>query len=256
MSLLSCSLVGGQCGDFAGSQVPPSTRRQAGKADITNTDSGQLADRVAKGGEHPAHLTVAAFKNCQLDLRLPGPIGSIAFAVTLVTPAKAHILGGLSRTVFQVDATAQNIQRLLCGNAAHFRPVRFRDMVTRVCQAIQKLAIVGEKNQAFRIDIQPPDRAQHRLIAQIHEVRDEAGGVGVLQRRHHSARLIQRDIVPLARNLYWPTVESDPVDIQVHFRAQLSDDLPVNFDPTLGDPRLAGAARADPGGCERFLKPF
>lgn len=211
---------------------------------------------MAEGREHSADLAVAAFEDRQLDYRLPCPIRALPFAVALVAAAETDILGRLGRAVFEVDPPAQDVQRFLGRNAAHLRPIGLWDMVARVGQTVQKLAVVGQEDQAFRVNVQSPDRAEHRLIAQIHQVRDKLGRMRILQRRHHPARLIQCDIIPLTRKLDRAAIEEDPVGIQVHFRAKLRDDLSINFDPTLEDPRFAGSARADPGGGERFLKPF
>ena len=128
---------------------------------------------MAQGGEHAANLTVTALENRQLDFRLPHPVHPIA----LVTAAKPDVLCRLGRAVFKVDPSAQDIQRFLGRNAADLRPIGFWDMVSRVGQTVQELAIVGQKDQAFRVNVQSPNRAQHRLVAQVHQIRHEACGM-------------------------------------------------------------------------------
>ena len=128
---------------------------------------------MAQGGEHAANLPVTALENRQLDFRLPHPVHPIA----LVTAAKPDVLCRLGRAVFKVDPSAQDIQRFLGRNAADLRPIGFRDMVARVSQTVQELAIVGQKDQSFRVNVQSPDRAQHRLVAQVHQIRHEACGM-------------------------------------------------------------------------------
>lgn len=128
---------------------------------------------MAQGGEHAANLTVTALENRQFDFRLPHPVHPIA----LMTAAKSDILCRLGRAVFKVDPSAQDVQGFLGRNAADLRPIGFRDMVARVGQTVQELAIVGQKDQSFRVNVQSPDRAQHRLVAQVHQIRHEACGM-------------------------------------------------------------------------------
>ncbi len=148
--------------------MPPRAGRQAGEANLPDANAGQLTDRMADGSQHSAHLAVAALKNGQFHFRLPRAVGAVA----LVAAAKADILGGLGGAVLQIDAPAQNIQGFLGGDAAHFRAVGFGDMIAGMRELVKKIAVVGEKNQAFRVYIEPSYRAQHRLVAQIHQVGD------------------------------------------------------------------------------------
>ena len=150
--------------------MTPGTGRQAGQANIANADTDQLGDGVAQCGEHAANLTVTALKNRQLDFRLPYPVHPIA----LMTAAKADILCRLGRAVFKVDAPAQDIQGFLGRNAADLRSIGFRNVVARVGQTVQELPVVSQEDQAFRVNIQPADRAQHGLVAQVYQIRHEA----------------------------------------------------------------------------------
>ena len=94
-----------------------------------------------------------------------------------MTAAKANILCRLGRAVFKIDAPAQDIQGFLGRNAADLRSIGFRDVVARVGQTVQKLPIVGQEDQTFRVNIQPANRAQHGLVAQVYQIRHEACGV-------------------------------------------------------------------------------
>ena len=99
-------LVSREGRDLTGGQMPPCAGRQAGEANVTDANPGQFTNRVADGGQHSAHLAVAALKNGQFHFRLPRAVRAVA----LVAAAKADILGGLGGAVFQIDAPAQNIQ--------------------------------------------------------------------------------------------------------------------------------------------------
>ena len=80
--------------------------------------------------------------------------------------------------------------------------------------------------------------------------------MGVLQGRHDPARLVERDVITLARQTDRAAIKCHPVRVQIHFRAEFGHDLAVDLDSALSDPCFADPARADPGGGERFLKSF
>jgi len=80
--------------------------------------------------------------------------------------------------------------------------------------------------------------------------------MGVLEGRHHAPRLVQRDIVTFTRQTNGLTIEGHAIGVQIDFGSEFSHDLAIDLDAPLCDPRFTRAARADPGGGERFLKPF
>ena len=142
--------------------MTPSAWRQAGEAHIADADADQAGDGMTKRGHHPAHLPVAALVNRQLELRLPGA------AFVLLASQQPDILGRLRHTVVQHDSAPQTLQGIFAGNAGNRDPVGFRDMVALVRHLKQKVAIIGQKDQAFAVGVQTPDRAQHRLAADVH----------------------------------------------------------------------------------------
>jgi len=75
-------LVAHERGDLLGGEMPPGSGGQSGKPDFSYADACQLADRMANRGQHPAHLSIAAFENCQLDLRLALPVSAVAFVAS------------------------------------------------------------------------------------------------------------------------------------------------------------------------------
>jgi hypothetical protein len=131
-------------------------------------------------------------------------------------------------------------------------------MVTRVRHLEQKVAVVGQEDQTFAVGIQAPHRTQHRLAADVYQIRDHLTGMSVRvgARRNNAFRLVHRQIIALTRGMDRAAVKEYFISIGVYFRAKLGDDLPINPYPALGDPRFARPPRADPGGGEHFLKPF
>ena len=124
-------------------------------------------------GHHAPDLPVASFIECQLDLALPGAVR------VLLAAHQPDILGRPRHAVVEHDAPAQTLQRVVARDARHSDPVRFRDMVARVGHLEQKVAVVGQKDEALTVGIQPPDRPQHRLAADVYEIGHHLPGMAV-----------------------------------------------------------------------------
>ena len=122
---------------------------------------------MADGGEHPADLTVATFIEGQLQLGHPGPAGVFLAAY------QADILRGACHTVVQQNALADSLQIRGIGYTLHRDSVSLRDMITRVRQLKQKIAVVGQKDQSFTVGVETPHGPQHRLPADVYEFRHE-----------------------------------------------------------------------------------
>lgn len=144
--------------------MPPGTGRQARQANAADLDSNQASDRVTEGGHHPAHLTVAAFVDGQLHLSLPCPVQ------VLLAAQQADIFCRPGHAIVQHDAAPQPPERILVGNAGDSHPVSLRYVVARMSQLEQKVPIVREKDQAFTVGIQSPDRPKHRLTADVDQI--------------------------------------------------------------------------------------
>lgn len=233
--------------------MPPRARRQAGKLNAADFDANQLRDRVAERGHHTAHLTIAAFIDRQLKVRLSARAVRVRFAAQ-----EAHIFGRPCHAVVEHDAPAQPLQSFFCGNAGDGNAVRFRYVVARVSHLKQKIAVVSEKDQPFAVGIQAANGAQHRLSANVYQVRYHLPGVAVRvgARGDNSLWLVQRQVVAFQRRTDNPVIKKDFVGFRVGLRAKLRDSLSINFDPALGDPRFARSPRADPGGGEHLLQSF
>lgn len=136
----------------------------------------------------------------------------------------------------------------------HDRPVRLGNMVLRVREFIEKVAIVRQEDQPLGIRVETPHRAQHRIAHQVHKVRHQSGGVDIAARADDAARLVQRDVIAPGGRAHDMPVKCDLVFGGVYFGAEFGDDLPVDADAALFNPRFAGPARADSGGGEDLLE--
>ena len=204
-----------QRGDLAGRQMPPCARRQAGQANAADPYPDQARYRVAESRHHPAHLPIAAFINRQLHFALPGPVQ------ILLAAQQADILRRPGHAVVQHDAAPKPPQRILAGNACDCDSICFRHMVARMGQFKEKIAVVSQKNQPLAVGIQTPHRTQHRLAADVHQIRDHLPGVTVRvgARRDNSLRLIHREIVAFQRRANDAIVKQDFIGFGIHFRA-------------------------------------
>lgn len=147
--------------------------------------------------QHAAHLSVLTLMDGQFHLgaaHAPRP-----FREPL---AHAYVFGGLGDAVFQANAERELLQRFRAGNAAHGGPVGLRHVVLGMGQSVEKIAVVGQEDQTLAVRIQPADRTQHRLALQIHQVRDKASRVRIVQRADDILGFIEYDIVALGRLLH------------------------------------------------------
>ncbi len=198
--------------------------------------------------EHSPDLTVAAFINGQFQLGYPSPAG-ILFAAN-----QANILGRARHAVIQQDSFAETLDVRGIGYPLHRHAVGFRNMVARMGQLEQKIAVISQKDQSFTVFVQPPHGPQHRLPADVDQIRHQPPGMGVGARRNHAARLVHGDIVALQRRTDTSAIVHDLIRLQIHFCPQFGDNLAVNADLALCDPLLARSPGTDPGGGERFLQ--
>ena len=128
---------------------------------------------MADGCQHPTHLPVSALVDSQLHLALARAV------YVLLAAQQADIFGGAGQAVFEHDPLPQARQGIGIGDALHLHPVRFGDMVARVGQLEQEVTIIGQEDQPVAVGVQAAHGPQHRLAANIHEVRHQPPRVGI-----------------------------------------------------------------------------
>ncbi len=138
----------GECGDFAGRQVPPRAWRQAGELDAANFDADQLGDRVPQGRHHPAHLPVAPFVNGEFNVCLAARAVRVRLA-----PQQADIFRRPGHAVVEHDPAPKALQRVFRRDAGDGDAIRLWNMIPGMGQLKQKIAVVGEKDQTFAVGI-------------------------------------------------------------------------------------------------------
>jgi hypothetical protein len=198
--------------------------------------------------EHSPNLTVTPFIDGQFQLGYPSPTG-VLFAAN-----QPDILGGTRHAVIQQDSLAETLDIRGIGYPLHRNTVGFRNMVARMGQLKQKIAVISQKYQPFTVLVEPTHRTQHRLPADVNQICDQTPGMGIRTRRDHAARLVHGDIIAFQRRTDSSAIVHDLVRLQIHFCPQFGDNLAVNADLALCDPLLARSPGTDPGGGERFLQ--
>jgi hypothetical protein len=110
-----------------------------------NAGADQLQNFAADGLDHPAHLTIAAFADRDLDVR--------------VLAGVAHTLDvrRASRTIAEFHAAAQLIERGVGNQIGALHQICFRDFVIGVGEALGELGVVRENQEAAGVEVEAAD---------------------------------------------------------------------------------------------------
>jgi len=162
-SCVSCAR--GTCPSLGGVGFAPLARRQAGKLVGADGHAHQAQGRMTHGRGHAPHLAVAALGDNEFD---PGgrdvaahANGWIAWPQFRLGDA-AHF--SRARTaIVEWHAAAQSIQGRVCWFTLNLHPIRFRQLVFRVGDALLQFAVVGQQKQTFAVVVEPPGCAHLRL---------------------------------------------------------------------------------------------
>jgi hypothetical protein len=145
--------------------------------------------------------------------------------------------------VVEAHAAAEPRDRLLAGRPAHLGMVDPRHGVSRVHERRRERAVVREEEEPGRVQIEPPDRVEP-LAGAPDEIAHRRPALGIVERAHDAARLVEDDRPPPAHAHGLP-VDRDPVAGRVGATPELADRLVVHGDAARGDEGLGLAARGD-----------
>ena len=107
-------------------------------------------------------------------------------------------------------------------DAEHLRFVHALDLVPRMGQRGGEIAVVGENEQPFGVEIEPADRIDV-LPHAFQEIENGGPVLGVRSRGDIAARLVEKKIAMLLRPFDAALVDANVVDIGIGFRAELGD---------------------------------
>ena len=118
------------------------------------------------------------------------------------------------------QATREPIEIVRVGDAEHPRFVHARDVVARMREPRRQIAVVGQQEQAFRIEVEPADRVDV-LADAAQKVDDCRPLLRIRSRRHVTAGLVQQQI-PVLLSFDAPAVDTNVVVRGVGLGSQLA----------------------------------
>jgi hypothetical protein len=135
--------------------------------------------------------------------------------------------------------------------ALHINQVFLGMLVTWMSQQIGQLAVVGEQDQPFAIQVQAAYRVE--LTWNWHQVTHCAMAACVVPcSGENTSRLIESEIVQRMICPHWPTIHRDSVAIREDLLAEPGH-LPVDDDTLLTDQFLTRPAGTKTGTSQNFL---
>ena len=134
---------------FLRRQLAEHTHSQGPIRDRTDTDTFQRSHRVPDRISHLADLPRAPFVNCHAQY------GRVAFSAAL---AQQLDLRRARTSSFDDDAARETIDVMRVWNPQYLRFVHALDLVLRMCQRGGEIAVVGQDEQPFGIEIEPANR--------------------------------------------------------------------------------------------------
>ncbi len=197
------------------------------------------------GVEHTPDLPVSALAKRQFD----DPRAALLTAPNKLRLGRCGYLALADRQTF-----GKRLDRLFGRLALHGRLIQLAKALARVGHPVNKVAVVGQQDQPFRVRIQSSCRDQTNT-RNPNEIRDLLFRMSIRDRGHVTDGLVQRDVIPpCAGRVDRPAVHGDPLCVRVRHRAGRGDDLVVDTDSTGGDNLLGATTRGDSGGGDYFLQ--
>ena len=150
----------------------------------------------------------------------------------------------------RTDGVAVELHRLgkardIVHIAAHADLIVLFDLVARMGQAVDQIAVVGQQQQALGVVVETADRHDARTAA-AHEIRDRFAAALILERGDVAARLVQHEVALFLASAERTAVHHDLVAAQIRLVADRRR-AAVHGHSAVRDPALRLAARAKAG---------
>src|ERR1051326_7289407 len=219
-------------------ELAPVTGGQLRIGDRSDRDAAQFRDRMSDGLEHFSNLLIAPFAQPHFVPAVP-----FVFAPAGRTPRRLHLLNLARHGAFAVDGDAalELADDALVGNAAHFHVIRLHRSMFRMRDLEREVAVVGEEQQSFRLEVETADRID-ALAHAFDEIDDRLASFRIVDRRRHLFRFVQEDVAMRLGAGDQLAVDFDVIAIGIRFRSELGDDTAVDRDPSLPNHRLGFTA--------------
>jgi hypothetical protein len=220
-------LLLGQLAPIAHSQIMERQRRKR--------DSLQLVDLVAERLDHAMDLAMLALVDRDAE---PG----------VLALARQDLDLGRHRhgAIVERDAVPQRLDLFAAELGVHLDVIGLGDVVARGEQPRRQIAIVGQEQDAFGVEVEPTDRFdRHRQVRQVVHHRRAATVIG--HRGDASLGLIEQDIEVVERHHRF-AVDQHLVAVGVDLGPEHRHDGTVDLDATGDDQFFGLAARCDARG--------
>ena len=191
-----------------------------------------MADRI----EHTADLALASFVEGHLH------VGGTALLADPHDPC----LGRGACFAGEHEALGELLIDLRGGGALDGHHVDLAEALARVGDLVDKIAVVGEEDQPFRVGIEASGGLEGNS-RQVHQIGDLVFGVGVGDGGDIADGFMQGDVVALLRLGEGLAVNVDLVCLGVHQHPLLGDGLPIDPNATCCDQGLGASARRHSG---------
>lgn len=230
---------------------------QVTQLDPTHLGTNEPDDRMPDGVAHALHLVMPAFGDHQLEPRVRRALAN-----------NTHLSWrgfARQRPVFFAEAHTllQSAELTLIRTPRDFDHVGLRNVKFRMQEVVRECAVVGEQQQAFRVEVETTDREDARHVAfealaafRARHTDDVDHGLApfrIADRRNHVNRLVHRNVDDRLGRHDAEAIDFDRIFFGVRLSAELVDDLAVDANTPFADELLGGASRSDTGLCQNFL---
>ncbi len=232
--------------DFGGRQIAERSHLQGRVGEGAEAHPSQADHRVSDRFAHSPNLARAPFVQHDGQQRLVRPCAEAGLQYPGLRRRRPAPLDD--------DACPEPLDGARVWNTPDARVVLAFHFVPGVEQAFGQFSIVGQQQQALRIEVQPPDRIDIPARA-LQQVDDRRAALRVGTRRHVPARLVEQQVAPTFGDADAGTIHPDVVGGWVGLLAEFEDGPPVDGDAALRDERFRGAPRRHARHRQDLLQP-
>lgn len=233
--------------DFGRRQIPERSHLQRRVRDRAEAHPLQADDRVPDRLAHVPDLARAPLVQHDGQQRLVRPCAEAGFQHPGLRRRRPAPLDD--------DAAPEPLDGAPIWNTPDARVVLAFHFVPGVEQPFGQFSIVGQQQQALRIEVQPPDRI-HVSARALQQVDDRRTALRIGPRRHVAARLVEQEIAPPRGDADAGTIHPDVVDGRVGLLAEFENGVPVDGHAALRNERLRGASRRHARHRQDLLQPY
>ncbi len=211
-----------QCGYFLRRQLAKFSRLKI-QLQRTIRNALDFLHMVANGLKHPADLPVLAFNQRDFIPRIVGFTQQAHFSRR--RPYRTR--PGFPWLITDADSMAQLLNIFFLRLARDLHQISLRDVRIGAREKICELAVVGEDQQAFAVEVEAADGID-AFAHMLHQVHDRWAAFRIGDRCYITTRLVERKINVALRPVQQLAIYLDVVSLRIGFAAQLGYNLAVH----------------------------